>query len=140
MDLFFILFILCLDTYLLFHVYKLNNDNCKCSENSKLDLIKYYLVFSILFSSIQLYFFTTNKKIYYKYKNKGLILLVPLSIVYAYITYLYTLDLKNSNCTCINSLYISILYFTSLFISFIFSFTGLIVVFFLVLVAMKRKS
>ena len=136
MELFFYIFILCLNIYLLFHVYKLNNLNCECAKNNKLFIIKYYLVFSIIFSFIQFYYFATNRKIYYKYKNKFLIVLVPLSIIYAYVTYLYSIDIKNSNCTCIN---ISIIYFTSLLISFLFSFSGIFVLC-LVLIAMKRKS
>ena len=140
LDIFFILSILILDLYLLFHVYKLNNSECECSHNSKLNIIKCYLIFSIICSLTQLYIYKINKKLFYKYKNVVLMILIPLSIIYAYITYLYTIELKNKNCNCVNTLYVTILYLVSLLISFISSFFGLIVLGFFVLLALKRKS
>ena len=134
----FLISIIVLNIYALFYVYKWKDgDACVCAQDTKLHIIQYYLIFSILACIGQLIWI-------WKYAHMSASfygLLFLLSGIYTYITYVYTQELVQKKCTCIEPLYIKVMYYISILSTFLYSTAGFFLAIALVAYwALKRKS
>lgn len=129
-EFYFIVFIICINLYVLFYIYSWNeNVVCPCAVNSKLTYIRYYLVFSIVAGIAEICYMLLKPRTYKKYSYMFFLMFIPFNIIYSYLTYIYTQELRNKTCTCIKPLYIHIMYYASLLSTFLFSTTGIFFVF-----------
>lgn len=138
---FFIIGILILNIYALFYIYKWNNNTCECAIDPKLKLIQYYLIFSICTCIFEVIVIFKYPKVYKKLRFILHGILLVLSILYTYISYLYTIQLQRKKCICIEPILIQIMYYISVLSTFLYSTMGI----FLIIIgiaywALKRKS
>lgn len=130
----FLIAIILLNVYALFHVYRWNDHtiSCACAQDNKLKIIQYYLIFSIVACIVQLVLIFKYPGVYTKMVGLFYGALLILSGIYTYITYRYTLELVQKKCTCIEPLYLQIMYYISVVSTFLYSTTGAILVIILV--------
>jgi len=113
--------------YALFFVYAKANA-CECAKSDKISFIKGYITVSLVVDSILLYLFVRRHKTYKAIQGPIYSVLVPMAIVYTYVTYIYIAELESKKCTCIEPMYYQILYYVSLIMSILFSVGGIMVV------------
>ena len=121
---------ICLNLFVLFYVYKWNTgQTCSCAVDKKLGMIKAYLGTTICIDLFMLFLFITRYGTFQKYVRHVFMCIIPFSIAYTYLTYLYIQQLKAASCTCIAPFYMDLVYIVSLLTTIIFSVTGLFLVF-----------
>ena len=116
-----------INIYAFFFVYAKAKD-CACSQNKKLDFIKTYVFISLIVDIVLLYICISKFKLYKRIYKKAIFVILPFSLLYTYITYLYVEELVREKCKCIEPLYMHLLYYVSLASSVIFSSFGLLLI------------
>lgn len=115
---FVVIFNICVFSYL--------SQDCNCSVNTKLELIKFYVFLSLVVNIflIYVYFFNQLKfDIVYKY---AMFILIPCTIIYTYTIILYINELKEKECECMNLIIMKLISYLSVFTSFTLNFLILI--------------
>lgn len=136
----FTLSILIVNAYVLFFVYKWRREEsaCDCGKSRKLEIIIGYLIISCMINIVHIFVLLKRYDLFVRYRYYYYILFIPTSIIYTYITYLYSLEVKRKNCLCVNT---DIVYYVSLLTTTLFSMTGMFLIFgaIVAFIALKRK-
>ena len=90
-------------TLILYYVYYLEQEKCKCVMTWHHNYIKYYLLAFIVLSVLTINLDKKIKKLFSKEKATGLLLslfVLIISIIYLYSVYVYVGELDNTQCVC----------------------------------------
>ena len=116
---------LVLNVYVLWYIFNLEKNVCECALSTSHVFIKYYLIVAITCNAALLYLYFADRKLYHNYEKAYLVCFIPGSIIYAYITYKYVIDLESRACDCSNAVQRGIMWIEALIISILYSFGGL---------------
>lgn len=92
--------------------------NCLCGLNKKLDIIKFFINFSIIIDLFLIYIYFFSKSNFDKMYFYASFILIPCAIFYTYIIFRYIEDLKKSKCECIDLFIVKLISYFSIFTSF----------------------
>ena len=114
-----------LNIYVLWYIFNLQKNSCECALSTSHQFIKWYLIISITCNAALLYLYYADRPSFIYYEKIYFICFIPASILYAYITYKYVIDLESRQCECSSAIQRGIMWFEALVISIIYSFGGL---------------
>lgn len=119
---------LVINVYLLYQMYAMVDVNkCKCADDVRRTYIIWYLIFTLVYVSIMIYMYTSHRYAYFA-KLDGLWVkaIIPLSVLYGYLSFSYIKSLKDNECNCINPLHQLYFKYVSTALGITFSVTGFV--------------
>ncbi len=128
------------NSYILYYILRLEKIECACALTSSQKFIKYYLYSAIAANSLVILSLTTklsNLDVFYR---NYMMLFVPATILYTYITYHYVKALREKGCKCSHAIQRYIMYAMSLIMSIVYSVGGIWIFFGVFVVAFFIKK
>jgi hypothetical protein len=129
------------NSYILYYIMRLERIECACALTRSQKFIKYYLYGSITANTIVILSLLSKRlsKRHALYRNYMMIF-IPATIIYTYITYHYVKFLREKGCNCSHAIQRYIMYAVSLIMSIVYSIGGIWIFFGVVFVAFFMKK